>query len=175
MHQHGITSNQHHHEHVAFGHPLKHFQRRPFKGSDHDHEHYAHQSRHRNLLNNRGQKKHKRQQANGRRDTRCPSSSTRVHVDQRLPDHGTTAHPAKQSANHIGRALTNTLSVSISASFSDFVNQCERHQRFDQANATQDNGERENDPQRAPVQRNHFILQKEQLWQTATDPGSFLC
>ena len=77
----------------------------PAEGADADHDHHRNQGGHRDLADPSAQEHHHHQQQNPCRQRRQAPAPARLHVDDRLADHGAARHAADEARGNVGNAL----------------------------------------------------------------------
>jgi hypothetical protein len=103
-----------------------------------------------------------RQQERARHKGGKAGGAARLHVDDRLPDHGAAAHPAEEAGQKIGDTLPLHLAALVRWRVGQIIDDLRGHHRFQQANRRHRQRIGENDAQR--FQRERHLWDAER-WQ----------
>ncbi len=127
--------------------------RAPVEGADGHHDHHCDQRRHGNARHPIAEEHHHDQQHDARRQCGQTPAAARLHVDDRLADHGAARHAAEKAGDDIGHALAHGFTALVAGGVGEVVDQRGGHHRFQQADHGHGQRHRKDDAQGLEIQR----------------------
>ncbi len=140
----------------------------PVESADGNHDHHGYQSGHGNLRHPVTQEHDQDEQHHARCERGQAPATTRLHVDDRLTNHGAARHAADEACGDVGNALAHALAVLVALGVRQVIHDGRGHQRLQQADHHEGERVREDDGQRLPGQRDVRNEEHRQaVWQVA--------